>query len=694
MKREKIKNSYTVAVAGNPNVGKSTLFNALTGLKQHTGNWPGKTVGNAKGNFESRKNSYTLVDIPGTYSLLAHSPEEEIARNFLLFEDCETVIAVCDATCLERNLNLVLQILEIHSNTIVCVNLMDEAERKGITVNLEKLSQKLGVPVVSTVARRKKSLKQLVSTLDNSVTKTNKNNFIINYPKEIENALEKVTTVLNKKIDNRLNHRWLALQLLNPDKNLMKEIETFYGFDLLSDFEIFKCVIDADTYLKNVGYDEGSLKDEIVAAVLSKAENIAESSVNKISGYSNRDRVLDKFFTSRITGHIVMLILLCGILWITVTGANYLSDGLSYIFLKLEILLKSGMEYFKFTDSIQKIIIEGFYRVPTWVISVMLPPMAIFFPLFTLLEDAGYLPRIAFNLDKPFKKCNSCGKQALTMCMGFGCNAVGVTGCRIIDSKRERLLAVITNSFVPCNGKFPTIIALISMFFVTANSVLDSVISALYLTGVILLGIILTFLTTKFLSVTLLKGESSAYTLEMPPYRKPQIVKVVIRSVFDRTIFVLGRSVVVAIPAGIVIFIMANITVGDITLLKIISNFLDPFAKVLGLDGIILLAFILGFPANEIVVPIILMGYLSQGNLTQIPDLAQMKTIFINNDWTVNTALCTMIFSLLHWPCSTTVLTIKKETGSLKWTAVSLILPTVLGMVICSLITFIYNFLV
>lgn len=612
------KENYTVAVAGNPNVGKSTLFNALTGLKQHTGNWPGKTVSNALGKFETKDNCYTLVDIPGTYSLFAHSAEEEIARNYLCSDDPDIVIAVCDATCLERNLNLVLQILKIQKNVIVCVNLMDEAKRKGIEIDLDKLSESLGVPVVSTVARDKKSLKTLCQQLDKSVKEPPKNPFALN---------------------NTLN------------------------FD--SDLE--------------------------ATALIKTAEKIVGECVNKKSGYSDRDRKLDKIFTSKFSGYPIMILMLLFCLWITITGANYISEELNALFLWLEELIVRVLTYFSVSPQIQRFIIEGFFRVPFWVVAVMLPPMAIFFPLFTLLEDAGYLPRVAFNLDKPFKRCQSCGKQALTMCMGFGCNAAGVTGCRIIDSPRERLLAILTNSFVPCNGRFPTIIAIISMFFVTAVGVFESVLSALALTTVILFGIIMTFLATKLLSSSVLKGVPSAYTLEMPPYRKPQIGKVIVRSIFDRTLFVLGRSLVVAIPAGLVIFLMANVKLGDITLLSAVSDFLDPFARLMGLDGVILIAFILGFPANEIVVPIIIMGYLSGGSLTEMPALADMKNIFIANGWTVNTALCTIVFSLFHWPCSTTVLTIKKETGSVKWTAVSVLLPTIMGILVCMVITAIYT---
>lgn len=381
-----------------------------------------------------------------------------------------------------------------------------------------------------------------------------------------------------------------------------------------------------------------------------------------------------------------MVLFLCLILWITVWGANYLSEGLSFLLGNAENGINHLLSYLGASEKLQYVITEGLLRVPFWVVAVMLPPMAIFFPLFTFLEDAGYLPRVAFNLDKPFMKCKSCGKQALTMCMGFGCNAVGVTGCRIIDSKRERLLAMLTNSLVPCNGRFPMITTLISVFTVVFLGREMSLISGIFLTLFIVLSILVTFFATNILSKTLLKGETTAYTLELPPFRKPQTGKIIIRSIMDRTLFVLGRALKTAIPAGMVLFLMANITAGGESLLKIASDFLDPIGKLMGLDGVILLGFILGFPANEIVLPIILMIYLTATNLTQVPDIGAISEILLNNGWTVVTAFCTVIFSLFHWPCATTVLTVRKETKSFKWTALSVLFPTLIGILACVLI--------
>ena len=680
--------NITVALAGNPNVGKSTIFNALTGMKQHTGNWAGKTVENAKGVCKSEVFCYTLVDIPGTYSLMAHSPEEEIARNFLCFEKPQAVIVVCDATCLERNLNLVLQTMEICKNVIVCVNLLDEAHHKKITVDLKQLSSLLGVPVVGTVGHKKKSIIPLLKTLDATILNSGSNYLKTEYPEPLNNALDILENGIKAHCPNDINPRWLALKLLEPDFSLYDEIGKRLGQKFFQNEQVNSALKTAKLSLKENGISLSDLKDLVVSTLISKAEDIAKTAVTQNKTKRNFDRKLDSVFTSRLFGFPIMLLFLAIIFWITISGANYPSRLLSQFFTFIEGELIALFGYFNAPHWLAESLISGVYRTLSWVISVMLPPMAIFFPLFTLLEDAGYLPRIAFNLDKPFKNCNACGKQALTMCMGFGCNAVGVTGCRIIDSKRERLLAIITNNLVPCNGRFPTIIAIIGMFLAFGYS--GNLLPSLILLAVILLGVLTTFAVTKLLSVTLLKGTPSAYTLELPPYRRPQFSKVIVRSVLDRTLFVLGRSVVIAAPAGLVIWLLANINIGDISILSHTASFLDPFAHLLGLDGVILFAFILGLPANEIVIPIIIMAYLGNGSLTEISSISAMRELFIANNWSIHTAVSVILFSLFHWPCATTILTIKKETGSLKWTAVSVLLPTILSILVC----FLYNFLV
>ncbi len=585
---------------GNPNVGKSTVFNQLTGMNQHTGNWPGKTVGTAYGHCEYKGSKITFVDLPGTYSVFAKSPEEEVTRNFLQSGEYDAVAVICDATCLERNLSLVLQILSITGKVIVCVNLVDEAEKRGIIIDFESLKKALGVEVIKMSARSSHGIKDMLDGI-------------------------------------------LTLKDRTPNKK--------------------------------------STDEEIIL----KAEEIAKNSVLSESRPDLKDRKIDRILIGKKTGFPVMILFLAVILWITIVGANYPSEALGKILFSFEKPLKSAFSVFP--DWVSGLFIDGVYHVLSIVISVMLPPMAIFFPLFTILEDSGYLPRIAFNLDNPFKKASACGKQSLTMCMGFGCNAVGVTGARIIDSERERLIAIITNSLVPCNGRFPTLITLITVFLTGGiTSFGKSFLSAFFLLTVILLGVLTTFLASRFLSRTWLKGIPSSFTLELPPYRKPQIGKVIVRSIFDRTLFVLARAAVVAAPAGAVIWIMSNVTFKDASLLSLCTSFLDPVARIFGLDGSILMAFILGFPANEIVLPIIILAYTNGGTLCDITNLYKLKELLVSNGWTVTTAICVIIFSLMHWPCSTTCLTIYKETKSVKWTLISALLPTITGLLICFLV--------
>ncbi len=685
-----------IALAGNPNVGKSTVFNALTGLNQHTGNWPGKTVSNAQGYCKSDKHSYVLVDIPGTYSLMAHSAEEEVARNFICFGDPDAVAVVCDATCLERNMNLVLQTMEISKKVIVCVNLMDEAKRKKIKIDLNLLSERLGIPVIGITARKKKTLGALLKTLDKIIdNKTETRPFKVTYPKEIEKAVSIIEPEIKRKSDGRLNSRWLSLKLLDLDSSLANEINSYFGEGFLNSPSLFAAVEQARDELEKAGIDNDKLKDLEVSALVAAAEKICDGAVTYgKKQYALSDRKLDRLLTGKLTGYPVMIILLAVIFWLTITGANYPSELLSKFFLYIEDKLTYLFTLLNAPDWLYGALVEGVYRVLTWVVSVMLPPMAIFFPLFTLLEDAGYLPRVAYNLDRPFKRCNACGKQALTICMGFGCNAAGVIGCRIIDSPRERLLAILTNNFTPCNGRFPMLISIIGMFFISgAAGGFSSLISTAILTLAIILSVSMTLLVTKLLSKTVLKGVPSSFTLELPPYRKPQIGKVIVRSVFDRTLFVLGRAAAVAAPAGLLIWLMANLTVGGETLLQISSGFLDPLGRLMGLDGVILIAFILGFPANEIVVPIIIMAYMSSGSLAELGSLNEIRELFVTNGWTWVTAINVMLFSIMHWPCSTTLITIKKETGSLKWTFLAAALPTVIGMAVCMLVNLITSVL-
>ncbi|HIA98430.1 MAG: ferrous iron transport protein B [Gemmatimonadetes bacterium] len=703
------KSDYLIALAGNPNVGKSTVFNELTGLRQHTGNWPGKTVVRAEGAFVHEGKRAKVVDLPGTYSLLAGSVDEEVARDFVLFGRPDVTVVVVDATRLERNLNLVLQVLEITDRVVVFLNLVDEARRHGIAVDPAKLERELGVPVVQGIAREGVGIDNLISAVHEVALGTHSGSAIRveQHTAEVEVALDELVPVIQDAFPEVPNARWVALRLLNADEAVEGAVQSG-ELGQLSHDESGALVEIAPAEARHRVLKKGmslrwSLPSDFQDVVTGRAYEVAEQIAARVQVRGLKkvglafDRKMDEWLTSRIFGFPLMLFILATVFWITIEGANIPSSLLA------TALIDNGHSALKALSLgigipwwLDGLLLDGVYLATAWVVAVMLPPMAIFFPLFTLLEDFGYLPRVAFNLDSLFRKAGAHGKQALTMCMGFGCNAAGVVATRVIDSPRERLIAIITNNFSLCNGRWPTQILIATIFIgALAPSQLGGLISAGAVVGIALLGIVMMFLSSWILSRTVLRGEATSFSLELPPYRPPQVWQTLYTSIIDRTLIVLWRAVIFAIPAGALIWLISNISLNGVSLAHHAVGWLDPAGLILGMNGVILVAYVVAIPANEIVIPTVLMltvltGGFAMGEgagvMFELDSVGATGDLLRAGGWTLLTGVNLMLFSLLHNPCSTTIYTIYKETRSTKWTAVATLMPLAMGLTVCFLV--------
>ncbi len=680
--RKHIPHRMTVLLAGNPNVGKSTVFNALTGMRQHTGNWCGKTVSGAEGSFSFSGTQIRLIDTPGAYSLHAGAAEETAAANVIFTTPHDSIICVVDACSMERGLRLLLELLEMHRRIVLCVNLMDEAQKKQIKVNLPLLSDLLGIPVIGVTAHRKQSLIPVIKAALDQAQEQTDSAFCVQYSEPLEKAAQCITDALHPFWQEAaVSPRFAAMQMLRSP--VQDHWRMLLPFGIENECSIKSAVQHAQSILAGDDIRTADLCLETHRAVILKAAEICAKAVNSPPHpHRNTDR-FDRLLTHRTVRIPLMLLLVMTVFWITLCAANYPSELLASGFTALCNAASSSLQAIAAPHWLTGALVDGILRGTGWVVSVMLPPMMIFFPLFTLLEDIGLLPRIAFHLDSRCAKCRACGKQTLTMTMGFGCNAVGVTECRIIESRRERLIAILTNSLVPCNGRFPALLAIVTVFFAGTRQPFRA---ACILTGLILLSIAVTFGASALLGKTILRGEPSSFILELPPYRRPQIVQILVRSLFDRTLRVLGRAVTVAAPVSLLIWIAANVQIAGGSILIHLADALAPAGHFLGMDGVMLLAFLLGIPANEIVLPVAVTAYSGNTVLTDYGSLSALHALLTANGWTLTTAACFLVFTLFHAPCATTLLTVRHETQSRRWTTAAFLLPTLIGCCFCAFI--------
>jgi ferrous iron transport protein B len=678
-----------VAMAGNPNVGKSAIFNALTGGRQHVGNWPGKTIERAEGVFYAGDSEIRLVDLPGTYSLAAQSPEEVIARDYILSEEPNVVVNIVDATSLERNLNLTLQILELTDRVVVALNLMDEVERQGWEIDAQALEADLGVPVIPTVATEAEGLPELVAALVDVASGTRPTEpASVDYGVTVNGHVDDLQADLEalgmadpaRATGGR--RRWLALRLLEDDPEI---VQAFKVGDLSACCLGAGAASPSPEALQSVLRKAARLREstrpdarvEIVRRRYEFAHDLVQPVMHRVRPASeSRTEQVDRFVTHRVWSWPMMLGILIIVLWITIEGANVFSAMLDSVVVWLagwsrQLLLALDAPWWV-TGSL----VDGLIVGTGTVVAVMLPPMVIFFTAFNLLEDIGFLPRVAFNLDRLMRVVGSQGKHTLVAMMSFGCNVTGVLSCRIIENAKDRVVAVVTSPLILCNGRFGAGLALIILFF--GDRAL--LVTLVYLTISVGAMLLATWLLNRFL----FRQEPGGFVMELPPYRRPKWDQVVRRTLIHQVGHTMGRAVMIAAPATLIIWLLGNLPPNaafEQTPLGWLVRALAPLGVPFGLSGEMLTALLFTLPAKEIVVPSLAMTY---GLQTTLAD-SQAVLDYLVQSWTPLLAFSFLMFYMLYLPCLVTVWATWKETRSPKWTALSMLLP----LAIASALTFV-----